>query len=208
MIKRTMQIAGLALALTAFAAPVAQAEIYLSDDTGALEEGAKVRTTTKDFVTTRPDGSKFECAVVKLHMELVEDGPEHLELELLEPATTFNCELNREAMGMGKLPATVSDGTIGVGEGDILTIDTWGTGTTNVSFVTKIFADFNHQVLLAQCPFAGEVHVEATFDTSDQLTITPSVVGGICGNGTLEGELTLERPEDAHEIQIHYEETS
>jgi hypothetical protein len=208
MIKRAMLMAGLALAAIAFTAPAAAAEIYLSDDTGALEVGAKVRTTSSDFVTTRPDGTKLECAVVKLHLELVDAGPQHLELKQLEPATTFNCELNREPISMEKLSATVEDGTIGVGEGNILTINTWGTGSTNVSFLTKIFADFNHQMLLAECPFAGKVHVEATFETSDQLTITPAAVEGPCGKGTLEGELTLETPEDGHEIQIHYEETS
>ena len=213
MIKRMMLLASMALAAAAFTAPAAQADVFLSDANGTLTNGAEFTATSSNLLTTRPGGTFLSCTTVGLHLVLIDDGTEHLEIEQVGPVTTSGCELNRSQLEppLSNLAITIDDGTLGVGEGNILTIDTWGRGETTASFRSTIFGGpsthTSHTgILAADCTFSGPTEVSAAGATSDVLNVTGALTG-LCGNGHLEGSFTL-KTHDGTPISIHYADTA
>jgi len=183
MFKKIMLLALAVGALVAFAAPAAaQANVQLTDELGALEENDEVEATSTNLVTTLSSG-RLECAHVVLHLTVVTNGLEEVVLEQVGEATTAECFIN---VGI-KFPAKITDGTLGVGEGHLITIDTWGEGTTTAHFGADVAA------LGLACSDDGSVDVLATNETST-LDVLPSVLvgsGSGCGNGTIEGTFEL-----------------
>jgi hypothetical protein len=222
MIKRMMVLAGMALAAIAFAAPAAQANVTLTDPDGTkLQEGAKVTLTSTNLVTSFEGGATLHCAKVTLHFELLATGPTHLELEQLGPATTEGCTFQS---GATNLPATIDDGTagVGVGENGIVTINTWGTANTHVTFRSTLFSDpGTHLNLVSSCHFTSTEHEKAhivttgTSGATDVLSLTPTLLTRTPGEGppactaaqgTLTGDFKVETS-DGTKINIDYVKT-
>jgi hypothetical protein len=186
MLKKMMLLAMSVGALVAFAAPaVAQANVQLTDNNGqrlASNQGVGITATSTNLVTTLEGGGQLECEHVTLHLELLTNGLNHVTLKQLGEATTTNCNLNVGAL----FTAEITDGTLGFGEGNEITIDTWGEGTTNALFGADV------PELGINCTQEGSVDVLAT-DGTDVLDVEPSLLTGTgCGNGTIHGEFTLE----------------
>jgi hypothetical protein len=175
-----------ALAVPAFA----QATVKLTENGVALAANSEVTATSSDLVTETEKGI-LECEKVALHLEVLTNGPTHVVLKQLGTATTTNCGLN---IGVATLPATIEDGTLGVGEGSELTINTWGTGETNATFVANVFADPEHHELLVSCHDEGVVHVQATGGSG--LAVGPSLLHseseGCAEVGVFHGGFSLE----------------
>ena len=190
MLKKMMLLALSVGALMAFAVPtVAQADVQLTDVNGEPVSGEITATALGTLVTTVNHPTPFprlECGNVTLHMNVLTNGLEHVELEQIGEATTSGCALNLN--GTTKLPASITDGTVGA-----LTIDTWGEGSATSTFVSDVPA-----AGLANCRLEGDVNVLAT-DGTDILDVEPSLLtkeegsGEGCSNsGTIEGSFTLE----------------
>lgn len=201
-IKRMLLLASMALAATAFAVPaMAQADVTLTDpENQPLANGAKVTATSENLVTTTGSGT-LECSLVTLHLEVKTNNNKHVVIEQLGEATTEGCVLN--AGEAGTFPTTITDGTLGVGGGEKrLTIDTWGTGETNATFVSHSYLEgFPHEEAfqIATCHFTGPVHVLATDGTdiihvNGELAKTPGEESCPSETGNLHGEFTLETP--------------
>jgi hypothetical protein len=185
-------MASMALAAIAFAAPMgAQAKVQLTDSAGQpLDPGDPVTATSANLKMTTAGGT-IECAHVVLHFLVGTNGNNHVVLEQQGVATTTGCVLNRHALGLEPptVPVTITDGTVGVGAGGVLTINTWGQGSTAATFQSHIGA--------ATCHFSGNVSYDVTHPSpNDKLNVTPSVLAGAgigCPPaGTISGEFTLE----------------
>jgi hypothetical protein len=172
----------IALAAITFAAPAAQANVTLTDPDGTkLEEGAKVTLTSTNLVAAFEGGATLHCGKVTLHFELLATGPTHLELKQLGEATTEGCTFQS---GATNLPATFDDFTAGagVGENGIVTINTWGTANTHVTFRSTLFSDpGTHLNLISSCHFTtteadGKAHIvtTGTSGATDTLSLTPT----------------------------------
>jgi hypothetical protein len=187
-LKKMLILAGMALALVAFAAPAAQAH-------GLLEEGdpigdeSPVTLTSTNLQTVTPLGT-LKCEKVTLHYHVEKDGNNgvHVALEptpaATENAATENCVLNES------IPVHISEaGT------HTVTIDTWGHGETQASFKGLITHPLFGNIT---CTYSGKVTVQAT-DETDIVHIGPSQLASACGEGTMSGEFTMETPETEDE---------
>lgn len=197
-IKKTLLLAAMALAAIAVMAPAvasAQQTHGLTDPDGTfLPAGAKVTMTTTNQQTTTEAGT-FECQKATLHLEVVTNTDEHVLLKQLGAATTAVCVLN---IGIAKLPATTTDGTVGVGEENLITFNTWGTATTTITTTVHVYEDAGHTAQIITCHFMGTMHMQAT-DGTDVVHASPSHVTKTPGEescpmnqATLHGTYTLE----------------
>lgn len=194
-----------ALAAICLWAPSAQAEVFLSDEDGVLENGAEIIATSQNAVFTRPGGTFFACTSIDLHLRLIEDGTEHLELEQLGSFTTNGCELNQPNRAV-----TTDDGTIGVGEGNVITIDTSGTAETSTLFTwTTYVGAFTHEshngIVAATCPFVGTIHFAPKEETGDELKAESSIFSFLCGEAAMHADFTL-KTANGDSVIIHHGE--
>ena len=177
------------VALMAFAAPAAQAEVQLTDVNGEPVSGEITATAIGTLITTFGAPNPFprlECGNVTLHMNVLTNGLEYVELEQIGEGTVSGCAFNLN--GTTKLPVAFTDLTVGA-----LTIDTWGEGSATSTFSMDVPA-----AGLANCALEGDVNVLAT-DGTDILDVEPSLLTREVGSGegcfaqsTIEGSFTLE----------------
>jgi len=188
-------------ALVALAAPAfASANVQLTDVNGnRIPNGSEITVTSGNLVTTTESGflecAEAEAGKVTIHFEVVTNGLEHVVLKQLGAATTVNCVLN---IGTAKIPTTITDGTVGVEENEEeeitheVTINTWGTGVTNSTFVSDIPVGGGAEI---SCHLEGAVHLQGS-NGSDVLNAGPSLLAGAgagCPNaGVIEGSFTIE----------------
>lgn len=187
-VKKIMLLAGMALALVAFAAPaVAQAKVTLTENGNALKPGDLVTATSTNLQTTTALGLTLTCQKVTLHYEVEVNGLDHV---VLQPTTAHNATAETcHVITPGGITDEVHISNAGTEE---LTINTWGTGEAASTFTSLITG-------VATCTFSGAVHVQAT--GGGGLNVGPSALTGPCGGGTIHGDFTMETP-DANKTPI------
>ena len=168
-------------ALLVLAPAAAHAEILLVGELGEeIHPGDEITGTSITFYVS-PSGTT-SCAKIILHLEVRTNGPDHVELKPLGEATSEACTL---AIPPISLPATMTKGIVGE-----LTLDTWGQGSTSVTYV------FDVPAAGITCHFSGTVAFAAIGGGSDKLNVGPSslaVTGPGCPqSATTSGTLTLE----------------
>ena len=201
-IRKALLLASMALTAIAFAAPAAaQAEVVLTENEGevVLEEGDHLTATSTNLVTRTTQGN-FTCEKVTLHLEVEENGPEHITATQLGEATTEGCKLDTP---IGNFTAEITDGTLGVEEEHTITFNEAGTAETNATFIGHVPA------LGVSCHFVGSLHIQARESGSDILDVGPSALVATeeescpVAGGTMEGSFTLET-EDGTPVQADF----
>jgi hypothetical protein len=188
MVKKLMMLVMAVGALVAFAAPaMAQAETVLTQEETPLAAGSHVTATSiNNLVTTLEGGPVLACGEVMLTLEVKANAPEPV-LKQLGEAVTVGCGLFVGAPE--PFPATITDGTLGVGEGSEIKFNGTGGAVTTAHFGADV------PELGLVCTLDGAVTTQATNGTST-LDVAPSLLAGAgtpgCSNGTLEGSFQLE----------------
>jgi hypothetical protein len=207
-IKRTLLLAGMALAAIAFAAPAAaQATVELTDkDEETIAAGAEI-TATSENLQSVTSGGTIACEKVTVHLEVKENWgeTEHVLLDPVGETTAENCVLPTGGEPP-VLPITATDAEMLTP----LTLDTWGTGYAGTTFVWDIYGDAEHESLLASCHFAGLLHIEPG-EEADEITITGSTLlgsgAGCAETGEISGDFTLE-DENEDPVTLDYKSTT
>jgi hypothetical protein len=187
-IKRLLLLACMALVAIAYAAPAgAQANVQLKEKGVALKAGAEVTATSTNLETTFGAGDGLVCELVTLHLKVVKNGTNTVVLEpLVGGITTKGCKTT------GGLFVTIENPSFAN-----LTLNTWGTGVTSVTFAAHLFLDAAHTMTAATCHFSGNVHVQAAAVGGSGVNVGPSTLtsasGGNCPKeGVIHGGFTLE----------------
>lgn len=182
MLKKMMLLSAAVAALLAFAVPVASAA-ELTGEEGPLGEGDAVTATSNNLTTVTGLGT-LSCASVVLSFEVVTNGPEEVDLAPTAEAATNGCALTTES---GTLPVTITDGTVL----ENLVLDNTGAGAVGATFVSDVFGDPGHTVLVGQCHYSGTLNVQAAVNT-DVIAVEGGLTSPQCGPGLMTGEFTVE----------------
>jgi len=171
-LKRPLLIASMALAAFAFAAPMAQAQLYElgpNEEHELLNVEDEVTATSTNLVTHSAVGT-LECNLVTIHMKVTDNTPPEGSAE--ELATTVEgCNHTITKPMSGELTLTAGEeGTGGTGLGE------------GATFTVEVFCTFSGNI-----PFSYETN-------SNVLTVTGEnqLSSGLCGSATMTGEFTLE----------------
>ncbi|HEY3434854.1 MAG TPA: hypothetical protein VGK41_04310 [Solirubrobacterales bacterium] len=184
-LRKTLLLAGMVLAVTALAAPAAQAgeqEHGLTDNSGGwLPDTTGVTFTSTNFKSETGLGT-ISCAktITHFHVEHGGNNGEHVALNptpaVTSNLTAENCRLN------GSTVIHVSNaGT------HTLTFDTWGHGETQSSFTWKITSVLG----TITCTYSGKMTFQ-WHNGTNVVTYGPSKMASSCGEATVSGSSSVE----------------
>lgn len=185
MLKKMMLLALAAGALLAFVAPAAaQAEARLTDMFGEpIKIGAEVTATSTDLRFTTGN-NEIECALVTLHAEVTENGPETITMEKVVP-TLSGCFYN--VTGVNKFPTTFTKAT-----GETILLSEFG------GMLTSTFTWDTPALGLKECRIHGIIGFVVNTET-DVLSVPGSAFEKEAGSGAscpaemeVHGSFTLE----------------